>query len=90
MSLRHMSRVCVRAIQGLREYTQKKSSNTMSSFKASQTRPRAEPTGSDQVRWVSSAAVEPAKNSVIVDEKRRFREAEKAEKVMHLICWGPN
>ncbi|GFP89543.1 hypothetical protein PHJA_001097900 [Phtheirospermum japonicum] len=38
------------------------------------------------------AAVEEVRKEKFGDldhEMRRIREAEKAEKVMHLICWGP-
>ncbi|OVA07988.1 hypothetical protein BVC80_1433g39 [Macleaya cordata] len=44
-----------------------------------------------RIRWINNPAggvIDPAKVIMIMEEKRRIREAEKAEKVMQLICWG--
>lgn len=82
MSLRYMSRMVVRAIQGMKEQSSK--GTILSGFKSSsssQARPRSD---SGQFRWVSGA------KKVTMDEKSRIRKAEKAENVMHLVCWGPN
>ncbi|KAL7185630.1 hypothetical protein ACSBR2_027555 [Camellia fascicularis] len=83
MSLRHISRVCVRAVQGIVDHNSK---GPMT--KPPQARPISESDNPINVRRFSGI-VEPAKK-VNRDEKRRKREAEKAEHLTHLICWGPN
>ncbi|CAK9147182.1 unnamed protein product [Ilex paraguariensis] len=73
MSLRHMSRICLRAFQWLKGH------NSKGIVKPSQARPKSESEQSTDVRRVSGMVVETAKK-VKVDEKQRMRrEAEKAE-----------
>ncbi|EOX99298.1 hypothetical protein QQP08_007982 [Theobroma cacao] len=79
MSLRYLSRICVRALQGLKDHSSK---GIMGRAK-----PRSEPGKSSQFGWVSRTK-EPVKQ-VGLDDKQKLREAEKAENIMHLICWGP-
>lgn len=81
MSLRYISRTCLRAVQGLKDQ------NSKGIIKNSPARPRSESDNSTQFRCFSGA-IEPMKKAC-VDEQRRSREAEKAEYVMQLIIWGP-
>lgn len=61
----------------------------MAGIKPSPARPRPESGKPVDIRRVLGAG-ESKKKMISVDEKlRRVREAEKAEKVLHLICWGP-
>ncbi|XVE66259.1 hypothetical protein DITRI_Ditri08aG0066300 [Diplodiscus trichospermus] len=53
-----------------------------------QAKPRSEPGKSTPVRCVSGTR-EPVKQ-VSLDDKQKLREAEKAENIIHLICWGPS
>nr|DAD23076.1 TPA_asm: hypothetical protein HUJ06_024539 [Nelumbo nucifera] len=57
-------------------------------FKSMQKNAFTESGKANQIRRFSATMVQAAKRRN-GDEKRR-REAEKAENVMHLICWGPN
>ena len=43
---------------------------------------------SDRVRFASGASV--VNNGSGLDEKMKMRQAERAERVYHLVCWGPN
>ena len=52
-----------------------------------QDKPKSEDGKFSQVRWVSDTK-EPIKQ-VSLDDKQKLREAEKAENIMHLVCWGP-
>ena len=46
---------------------------------------------SSEVRCVSSTENSMMINKVgVVEERRKLREAEKVEKVINLVCWGPN
>ncbi|CAN6457788.1 unnamed protein product [Victoria cruziana] len=86
MSLRYMSRICMsegaRVVQSLKEQGPKVDGGLKS------LQPAAKKDGGvcNQVRRISGAA--DSSKRVSVEEKRR--EAEKVEKVYHLICWGPN
>ncbi|XVF01899.1 hypothetical protein REPUB_Repub04eG0128700 [Reevesia pubescens] len=80
MSLRYLHRICVRAVQGLKDHNHKR---IMAGAK-----PRSEPGKSSQVRWVSDTR-EPVKQVGSLDDKQKLRKDEKAENIMHLICWGP-
>lgn len=59
----------------------------MAGSKPSQAVPRSDSGNSSKVSRVSS--FKDLVKMGDVDEQRRAREAEKAEKVMHLIFWGP-
>lgn len=52
--------------------------------------PRSESGKRSTGRWVSGAGDPAKKVNVVVNEKRKIREAEKAETIMLLICWGPH
>lgn len=79
MSLRHL----LVTVQGLKDQ-----SNVMTAgIKPSPARPRSESGNSTQVRYASGTT--DSSNNAGIDEKQRLKEAVKAEKVMHLICWGP-
>lgn len=41
-----------------------------------------------QVRGIKRRSMEGV--GIKTDEKCKFKEAERAEKLFHLICWGPN
>lgn len=93
MSLRYVSRICMRSVQGVKDRSSSSSMAMMSrSARPSQAKPSSEPsTGStQQVRWVSCSGDSAEKAGEAAEESRRLHEAEKAEKVMHLICWGPH
>ncbi|KAK4577453.1 hypothetical protein RGQ29_027812 [Quercus rubra] len=81
MSLRYLSRTAVRIVEGVKEQGSK------GLTRPPQSKIRSDSDNSSQIRWFS-CTVEPIKK-VNVAGKRRLREAEKAENVMHLICWGP-
>ncbi|KAJ7981385.1 hypothetical protein O6P43_000654 [Quillaja saponaria] len=72
-------RTCARAIDGFKDHISK------GVTKPSQ--PRSDSDNSAQFRRFSRAA-EPMK-MVDVGRNQNIRKAEKAENVMHLICWGP-
>ncbi|KAJ4847877.1 hypothetical protein Tsubulata_011601 [Turnera subulata] len=83
MSLRYMSRTCIRAVQGLKDQNSSKGM-----IRHPQARTRSESDSSNQFRRISGA-VEPMKKAGALDDKKKSRKAEKAENVMHLVCWGP-
>lgn len=64
----------------------------ISAIMPSQRKPKLNSDKSSGVRWVSKGDddMDTTKKHGVVEERRRLREAEKAEKVVHLICWGPN
>lgn len=79
-----MSRVCFRAIQGLKEQNCKGP-------------PIKPPNGARQLSdatdnsiYVKRASASSGMESVKKAHLKKMREAEKAENVMNLICWGPN
>ncbi|PKI35044.1 hypothetical protein CRG98_044559 [Punica granatum] len=82
----------MRSVQGLKDRARSCSiSNAMfGGFKPLQTKPGSESTSdtSQQARQVSYSG-DTAQESEAAEESRRLREAAKAEKVMHLICWEP-
>ena len=86
MSLRYTSRMCLRAIQLLKE--QQMGSKPMATLKSSS--PSQSQARANRVRWFSSAATDHSTKEPGLDEKLKRRRAEKAENVMHLVCWGPN
>ncbi|KAL4279743.1 hypothetical protein GQ457_03G006090 [Hibiscus cannabinus] len=56
-------------------------------------RPRSEPeNSSSDVEWISVVSGTDSRQAVkqdVLDDKQKLREAEKAENLMHLICFGP-
>ncbi|KAK8627180.1 hypothetical protein V6N13_134801 [Hibiscus sabdariffa] len=55
-------------------------------------RPRSEPrNSSSDVEWISVSGTDSrqAVKQDVLDDKQKLREAEKAENLMHLICFGP-
>lgn len=86
MSLRYMSRMCLRAIRLLKE--QQVGSKPMATLKS--TTPSQSQDRANQVRWFSGAAADHPAKGPALNEKLKRRRAEKAENVVHLICWGPN
>jgi hypothetical protein len=81
MSLRYLSRIGVRLVEGLKDQGSK------GLTRPPQSKIRSDSDNSSQVRWFSGT-VEPMKK-VNMAGKTRLRDAEKAENIMHLICWGP-
>lgn len=81
MSLRHMSRTIWKALQGPREQNPRglikhsHGKTILDSDKASGGR-------------ATSGIIEPVKQ-VCVNDKGRIKEAEKAETLMQIMCWGP-
>ncbi|OWM78609.1 hypothetical protein CDL15_Pgr002780 [Punica granatum] len=90
-----MTRICMRSVQRLKDRGGSCSSSKamFGGFKPSKAKSGSESSinssKQEQVRWVSNST-ETAKETEAAEEIRRLREAEKAEKVMHLICWGPH
>ena len=84
MSLRYASRVVLRAAQAVRA-RHPAAPRPMAGGVKPGTAPAAQrPQGVGGGR--SSVPVEKA----VAVEKLRRRKAQKAENVMHLVCWGPN
>lgn len=82
MSLRYLSRIGVRLVEGVKDQGSKGFTRS-----PPQSKIRSDSDNSSQVRWFSGT-VEPMKK-VNMARRRRLRNAEKAENVVHLICWGP-
>ncbi|KAL5972981.1 hypothetical protein ACLOJK_039788 [Asimina triloba] len=81
MSLRYVGRICVRSVQGLRDRGSIGMGGiVMGSLASHQSRDGTDPSSSDP-----STTTKPVPN----EKKQRVREAEKAETVMQLVCWGP-
>ncbi|KAG5545445.1 hypothetical protein RHGRI_017811 [Rhododendron griersonianum] len=83
MSLRHISRVCLRAVQGLKDH------NSKTMIKPPQAKPRSESDHPTHPRKFSGV-IEPQMMMGDGVDKRRLRQAEKADQLFHLIYWGPN
>ncbi|KAE8075843.1 hypothetical protein FH972_014530 [Carpinus fangiana] len=81
MSLRYLSRIGVRLVEGLKDQGSK------GFTRPPQSKFRSDSDNSSQVRRFSGT-LEPMKK-VNMARRRRLRRAEKAENVVHLICWGP-
>lgn len=79
-----MSRVCFRAIQGLKEQNRKGPSIKPSNSS------RQLSDATDNSIYVTRTSASSGMESVQKGHQKKMREAEKAENVMHLICWGPN
>lgn len=82
----------MRSVQGLKDRSSSSSKAVFSGFKPCQAKPSSESSSSNtqQVRCVSSSADNAKKVGGAAEDIRRLQEAEKAEKIMHLICWGPH
>ncbi|KAL3714840.1 hypothetical protein ACJRO7_006702 [Eucalyptus globulus] len=90
MSLRYMSKVCLRAVQGLIKDRPWSSKAMSFGIKPSQTKNNMESAGKpSQFRWVSGGG-DATKTAAMMEKSRQLREAEKADKIMHLVCWGPH
>ncbi|KAF3784678.1 hypothetical protein EJ110_NYTH29740 [Nymphaea thermarum] len=87
MSLRYVSRFCVSAGARVLQSVKEQGPKVDGGLKSLQPAAKKDGGMRNQVRRFSGAA-DSAKR-VSLEEKRR-REAEKAEKVYNLICWGPN
>ncbi|KAF3784677.1 hypothetical protein EJ110_NYTH29739 [Nymphaea thermarum] len=83
MSLRYMSRIYANAGARAFQYVKDQGAKIDGGFKNLQPASKREGSARNQMRRFSGAA----KRATAEDQKRR--EAEKAEKVYHLICWGP-
>ncbi|KAK4769233.1 hypothetical protein SAY86_027383 [Trapa natans] len=92
MSLRYVSRVCMRSVQALKDRTSSTTTTTMLSRppKPCQEKPASEPSSGNtqHVESVSCSGGDKEVDEAAAEESRRLQEAEKAEKVMHLIFWG--
>lgn len=86
-----MSRICLATLKGMKEHNSR--AMMMAGAKASPVELRSESGNiTKQRRWTQAGDREPLKkiDGLINDQQRRkLREAQKAENVMHLIFWGP-
>ncbi|CAA7409185.1 unnamed protein product [Spirodela intermedia] len=97
MSLRCASRTFIRAVQGaLRDQGSRPWSGASSGGGVRSVRRPENPTAAGQARRRSGASERPAVAAMATTAaeeaaaaRRKLREAEKAETVMQLICWGP-
>ncbi|KAK3141401.1 hypothetical protein QOZ80_4BG0333420 [Eleusine coracana subsp. coracana] len=90
MSLRHASKVLFRAAQAVRVTTTRQPAPTRAMPGAAKAPPAAhhrQQGGQSSVGCLSGVSAEKA---VTLETARRRKAAEKAEKVVHLVCWGPN
>ncbi|KAL8088146.1 hypothetical protein AgCh_038065 [Apium graveolens] len=83
MSLRHMSRTILRAFQGPREQ------NPRGLIKHSHGKSILDSEKAASVGRATSGIIEPVKQ-VCINAKGRIKEANKAETLMQIICWGPH
>ncbi|KAK4793232.1 hypothetical protein SAY86_023667 [Trapa natans] len=93
MSLRYATRICMRSLHTLKDRTSSSTAMLSKPGKPTcQMKPASETSSGNtqQVRWVSSSGDGVKKVGEKAEESRRLQEAEKAERVMHLICWGPH
>lgn len=82
-----MSGLCKRAVQHLRKLSLS-SRGMVAAVKPSQPKQPPESANKHEASWVSGREAEAKKAGI--DEKSRAKQAEKAEKIMHLVCWGPH
>ncbi|OEL26174.1 hypothetical protein BAE44_0012805 [Dichanthelium oligosanthes] len=89
MSLRYASRVVLRAAQAVRA-RQPPARPMAGAVKPGGTAPAAQrPQGGHVSAAGGGRSSVSAEKAIAVDKLRR-RKAQKAENVMHLVCWGPN
>jgi hypothetical protein len=95
MSLRHASKVLFRAAQAVRVATRQPAPTRVMPGAA---KPGTAPAAHRQQSSVSGGggggggmtAVSTEKAAALEAARRSRRAAEKAEKAVHLVCWGPN
>ncbi|KAK3143610.1 hypothetical protein QOZ80_4AG0302450 [Eleusine coracana subsp. coracana] len=91
MSLRHASKVLFRAAQAVRVTTTRQPAPTRAMPGAAKAPPAAhhrQQGGQNSVGGLTGVSA--AEKAVALETVRRRKAAEKAEKVVHLVCWGPN
>ncbi|CAN6241036.1 unnamed protein product [Urochloa humidicola] len=89
MSLRYASRVVLRAAQAVRA-RQPPAARPVPMPGAVKPAGTPAPTAQRQLGGQVISGTGVSAEKAIAAEKLRRRKAQKAENVMHLVCWGPN